>query len=134
MKIENSLMNKNEVVISYIFGFFLYLVDFLYFFLQIMVFFKQIYMKVVMFLVMISQLFLNFMLGQIMELKYRVINIFIGFGQVFFVIKSKQIYFFFIDDFNMVFSNFEGGQWLFRKLYYVFKSIIFVKKRSVSCM
>uniref|UniRef100_A0A8W8M9M4 AAA+ ATPase domain-containing protein n=1 Tax=Magallana gigas TaxID=29159 RepID=A0A8W8M9M4_MAGGI len=77
--------------------------------LQTMVLPKQTHTKVVMSPAMTSQLFLNSMLGQIMELKHRATNTLTGPGQVPPATKSKQTHLFFIDDLNMASSNPEGG-------------------------
>ena len=58
-----------------------------------------------------SQLFLNSMLGQIMELKHRATNTLTGRpGQLPHAPKGKQSNFFFINDLNMAARNQEGGQ------------------------
>lgn len=108
-KIEISSRNKNETTLSHIFDPFLYSADFLYFSPQTMVLPKQTHTKVVMSPAMTSQLFLNSMLGQIMELKHRATNTLTGPGQVPPATKSKQTHLFFIDDLNMASSNPEGG-------------------------
>ncbi|XP_078321878.1 dynein heavy chain domain-containing protein 1-like isoform X7 [Crassostrea virginica] len=77
--------------------------------LQTMVLPKQTHTKVVMSQAMNSQLFLNSMLGQIMELKHRATNTLTGPGQLPPAPKGKQSHLFFIDDLNMAASNPEGG-------------------------
>ncbi|XP_062587861.1 dynein heavy chain domain-containing protein 1-like, partial [Saccostrea cucullata] len=77
--------------------------------LQTMVLPKQTHTKVVMSRALNSQLFLNSMLGQIMELKHRATNTLTGPGQVPPTTKGKQSHLFFIDDLNMAASNPEGG-------------------------
>lgn len=95
---------------TYVFGPFLYSADSFYTFSpQTMVLPKQTHTKVVMSPAMTSQLFLNSMLGQIMELKHRATNTLTGPGQVPPATKSKQTHLFFIDDLNMASSNPEGG-------------------------
>lgn len=89
---------------------------------------KQTHTKVVMSPAMTSQLFLNSMLGQIMELKHRATNTLTGPGQVPPATKSKQSHLFFIDDLNMASSNPEGGKWLFRKSHYALEKYYFCIK------
>ena len=71
---------------------------------------KHTHSKVVMSQAMNSQLFLNSMLGQIMELKHRATNTLTGPGQLPPAPKDKQSHLFFIDDLNMAASNPEGGK------------------------
>ncbi|XP_056008158.1 dynein heavy chain domain-containing protein 1-like [Ostrea edulis] len=77
--------------------------------LQTMVLPKQTHTRVVMSQAMSSQLFLNSILGQIMELKHRATNTLTGPGQIPQAPKGKQSHLFFIDDLNMAASNPEGG-------------------------